>query len=110
MITRRSAGMKKIVDGKLYSTGSAECLGSYTEGYATDFDHIDESLYRTTSGAYFLAGEGGAMTIYATEGEDHMTSGGKGLRPISEAEAREWMELHCTAEEYVEAFGAPASA
>jgi hypothetical protein len=41
--------MKKIVDGKLYDTQTAESLGEWSDN---NFNHY--SLYRTRKGAYFV--------------------------------------------------------
>ena len=102
--------MKSIINGKTYNTETATELGNYRWGAYGDFNHIDESLYRTKKGRYFLAGEGGAMTHYCRSCGDNSWCGGEGITPIEEYEAREWMERHCDAEEYIAAFGEPEEA
>ena len=98
--------MKKIINGKLYNTDTADMLGEYWNGLPCgDFNKVDEALYRTKKGAYFIAGSGGALTHYARRCGDNSQCGGEGLRAVTEQEAREWMEVHCTADEYIEAFG-----
>lgn len=102
--------MKQIINGKTYNTETATELGHYWNGRSdSDFSHISESLYRTKNGQYFLAGEGGPMTRYSRPVGD-MTGGGKGIIPLSESEAREWMERYCDADEYIAAFGEPEEA
>lgn len=102
--------MKRIIDGKTYSTETAQKLGEWWNGLSdSDFRHISESLYRTKNGRYFLAGEGGPMTRYSHPVGD-MTGGGEGIIPLSESEAREWMERHGDFPEYVAAFGEPEEA
>lgn len=102
--------MKHIIDGKTYNTETAQELGSRWNGLAdSDFRHISESLYRTKNDLYFLAGKGGALTRYSRPVGD-MTGGGERIIPLSESEAREWMERHCDADEYVAAFGEPEEA
>ncbi len=102
--------MKQIINGKLYNTETAEKLGSDSYGYGSDFHHWQEALYRTKGGTYFIAGEGGPLSRYARSCGQNETSGGEGIRPLTEAEAREWMEEHCTTDEYVAAFGEPEGA
>ncbi|BDF78686.1 hypothetical protein [Pyramidobacter piscolens] len=102
--------MKQIINGKTYNTETATELGHYWNGRSdSDFSHISESLYRTKNGQYFLAGEGGPMTRYSRPVGD-MTGGGEKIIPLSESDAREWMERHCDADEYVAAFGEPEEA
>ncbi len=50
-----------------------------------------ESLYRTSKGAYFLAGKGGGGTKYA-KAEANQGSEGSGIIPLTEAEALTWCE------------------
>lgn len=98
--------MKQIIDGKMYNTETAELLEEYFNDLPRgDFHCIDEALYRTKKGAFFLAGHGGALTKYAQPCGNCGTCGGDGIFPLSEAEAREWMEQHSTAEKYEETFG-----
>ena len=102
--------MKAIIEGRTYNTETATELGNYRWGAYGDFNHIDESLYRTKKGRYFLAGEGGAMTHYCRPCGDNSWCGGEKIIPIEEYEAREWMERHCDVEEYIAAFGEPEEA
>lgn len=39
--------MKKIIDGKLYDTETAECLGFYPHFDGNTFHYLREALYRT---------------------------------------------------------------
>jgi hypothetical protein len=102
--------MRKVIDGLLYDTKKAEVLGFDDYGYAGDFESWTERLYRTPKGAYFLAGEGGALTKYGRPAEGGGMGGGWAITPLSEAEAKRWMEHHCTTSEYMEAFGSPEEA
>lgn len=103
--------MKKIIDGSLYNTETAKCLGcdEPTGSYRSDVNYYCETLYRTKAGKYFLHGEGGPMSPY---GWWQGNTGGYGERiiPYTPADAREWAEKHLTAEEYAEAFGEPEEA
>lgn len=102
--------MKKVINGKMYNTETAEAVGIWSNDRAkNDFNYIVERLYRTKRGAYFIHGEGGAMTSYA-ESVGDMYGAGEAIRPVDEAGAREWAERHLTGEEYVEIFGEPEEA
>ena len=84
--------MKRIINGKVYDTDTADCIASWDNGrYDLDFKQCEESLYRTKNGAWFLVGSGGPMSKYAHPA-GNMTSGGEGLEPISAEEARQWLE------------------
>lgn len=86
--------MRKIIDGKLYDTKTAEELHSWSNGYGTsDFHHCYEALYKTPKGALFLHGEGGALSKYA---ESHGNSRGSGadITPMTREEAMAWLEQH----------------
>jgi len=97
--------LKKVIDGKMYNTQSAKMLAEYSNELGiSNFRHLDEELYRTKNGTFFLAGNGGPMTKYSE------SCGGEKIIPISEAEAREWLEQHGTVEEYKTIFGEPPEA
>ena len=103
--------MKKVIEGKLYNTETAQELG-YVEpaGYnSSDFNYFRETLYRTKSGKYFLHGEGHGNSRY---GEWHGNTGGWGekIRPYTQEDAREWAEKNLTADEYAKAFETPEEA
>ena len=98
--------MKAIIQGKRYNTESATMIGDYSNGYgAGDFRSVDEALWKTPNGRYFLAGRGGPMTRYSSQCGD-MTGGGSKIIPLSDEEAYEWTELHCPVDVLEEHFGA----
>ncbi len=98
--------MKRVIDGKIYNTETAELLHEWSNGkFTSDFGHCEESLYKTKKGAYFIAGEGGAMTGYARSCGSNSTYGGSGIRVLSEAEAMTWLEEHEGTEALQEYFG-----
>ena len=96
--------MKKILNGKTYNTDTAWLITELpcsTES-TRDFDWHMTYLYRTKKGAYFLSGEGGPMTMWASE-QGNGRGWGEGLRVIDEEEARQHMEnANCTAEDFAE--------
>lgn len=99
--------MKKVIDGKMYDTSTAKKLGEWTNGerYA-DFNYLEESLYRTKAGRYFIYGNGGAMTKYAESAGNNSWSSGSRIEPVSRETAMEWAEEHLDGDEYEEIFGA----
>ena len=97
--------MKKIIDGLRYDTGNAIEIGSYANGFGSDFRSWAATLYRTPrSGRYFLAGEGGPMTRFARS-VGNMTGGGDGLFPMTKEEALAWAEQYLDADEIEQHFG-----
>jgi len=99
--------MKKIINKKLYDTETAQNIGVDGNGYnANDFNCVCETLYRKRTGEYFLHGEGGARSRYASR-EGNMWGWGQQIIPLTYDEAQEWAEKHLTADEYAEAFGMP---
>ncbi len=84
--------MKAIIDGKRYNTETARVIANYSNGLgSSDFRNVSETLYRTNKGAFFLAGEGGAMTKYA-EGNGNNTWGSEKIIVMTDDEALNWLE------------------
>jgi len=86
--------MRRVIKGKTYNTVTAAIIGSDSFGYLNDFDHWNESLYRTKKGAYFLAGSGGARTKYAIRSDRNTYYGGERIFPVTYEEALAWCEAH----------------
>ena len=88
--------MKQVVNGKRYDTETAVQLESWDNGaYGGDFNRCEEALYRTKNGAYFVHGEGGAMSRWSQSYEGGRSrGGGDGIEPVTPAEALEWLESH----------------
>jgi len=98
--------MVRIVERKRYDTANALKVGSASGGgYPTDFGYWEEELYRTATYAWFIVGEGGPSSPYATatDGQGGMR-GGSDLRPVSPGEAYEWLERHEFLDEIAECF------
>lgn len=98
--------MKKIIGGKKYDTDTAKRVGSFESGYIGDFEWRNETLYLKATGEFFLAGEGGAKTRWASRTIDGFSSG-EGILPLTLDEAREWAEEHLTQAEVEELFQIP---
>lgn len=91
--------MKKVIEGKLYNTETAERFGHFWNGRSyNDFDCRDETLYRTKKMNYFLHRNNGCR------------AGGIDIVPMCLAEAMEWMEANEDADAYIKAFGEPEEA
>lgn len=97
--------MKKIINGKKYSTETAAQMGEWqSSGSYTDFSFRHETLYRKRTGEFFLYGTGGAMTRWSQPDGDGLR-GGEGIEPLTEGAARKWAERHLSADEYESIFG-----
>ncbi|MEX2492957.1 MAG: hypothetical protein WD425_14475 [Nitrospirales bacterium] len=58
--------MKRVIDSKVHNTQTAtEICELPCHHYRGDFQYHDTTLYRTPKGAYFVAGEGGPMSMWA---------------------------------------------
>ena len=84
--------MKRTINGKVYNTDTATEIDTYCNSLGQrDFRNLDESLFVTKKGAFFLSGSGGAMTKYSEPCGD-MTGGGDGIIVLSKREALAWLE------------------
>ncbi len=100
--------MKKVIDGKMYNTETAEEIGYESYSYPNDFNYYEDTLYRKKTGEFFLVGSGGPLSKYRVQTAQNSWSGSKEVfTPLSEEEARGWVERNCSAEEYIELFGEP---
>ncbi len=84
--------MKQIIDGKRYDTEKAKEVASYSYGNRTDFHGIEETLYRTDKGTWFLHGWGGAATKYATDLGNGSSGDGEDIQPMTPVQAMRWLE------------------
>jgi hypothetical protein len=86
--------MKKVVNGKLYDTEKAELVASWSFGNPGDFEYVNEELYVTKKGVWFLYGEGGAKSCYSKQIGSNTFSGSERIFPLTPEEAKQWMEEH----------------
>ena len=86
--------MRKVIDGLLFNTETASQVAHWDNGKLPgDFHRLEETLYRTPNGRWFVHGRGGAMTRYSEPaGNGH--SGGQEIRVLTQAEAQSWLEKH----------------
>lgn len=97
--------MKKIINGKVYDTSTAHAVGSWDNGIYGDLNSLSESLYRKRTGEFFLFGQGGARTRYASAAEDNRWSSGSSIIPLTWESARQWAEEHLDGDAYEDIFG-----
>lgn len=78
--------MKRILNGKLYDTTKSILIGHAICLYAKDHDcWLQERLFITQKGAFFLEGIGARMTHW---------NGREGIRDINKETALQWCEHH----------------
>lgn len=83
--------MKKIIDGKVYNTKTAEEISCDSFSTPGDFHYYCETLHRTKNGNYFFHGTGGAMSHYAQSLGNNTTGGGSRIWIVSEEKAVDWL-------------------
>jgi hypothetical protein len=84
--------MKKIINGVRYNTETAQKLAeNYNNLGYNDFYYLNEEIYRTTNGKYFLFGEGGAATKYGIS-EGNFKHASETIIPLSEKEVFDLLE------------------
>lgn len=99
--------MKKIINGKVYDTNTAQRVGYWSNNLTyRDFSWCEETLYRKKTGEYFLHGEGGPASRYAEAVGTNSWGSGERIMPLTYKEASEWAEKHLDGDEYEQIFGA----
>lgn len=96
--------MKKIINGRKYDTNTAKKIDSYS-AHRGSFNYFSETLYRKKTDEFFICGEGGPASKYGVAIDCNSRSGGEGIRPITEEEARLWLETYSDADTYESVFG-----
>ena len=98
--------MKSIINGKRYDTDKAIEIGFADAGCSrTDFKWWTASLYKTPrAGRFFLAGEGGPMTVFKRSHPDGGWGYGGGIIPMTDNDAMAWAERELGAETVEEHF------
>lgn len=100
--------MKKIINGKVYDTGTAKKVASWYSSYArNDFHYYEEELYQKKTGEFFIYGEGNAASPYSRSCGQNEWCGGERIEPLTFKEAQKWAEEHLDGDEYCEIFGEP---
>jgi len=84
--------MKKIINKKVYNTETAKFIAEEHYGSsANDATYYYEQLYKTKKGAWFIYGEGGALSPFG-QTDGNMSFGSSDIRVLSYAEAYRWLE------------------
>ena len=84
--------MKRIINGKSYNTDTATLIAETDNGLShSDFKVIEEDLYKTKKGQYFISYFGGAATCYAVR-NGQWASEGRGIKLLSDTEAMRFLE------------------
>lgn len=97
--------MIKIINGKRYSTDTANEVAYTDNGRCGSLDYEFERLYQKCTGEFFLHHGGGPMTCYARSCGFEGTAGSEVITPLTESEARTWCAEHCDGEVYERIFG-----
>lgn len=98
--------MKKVINGSRYDTDTAKRIGVWeSDQDYVGLSHVEEALYRTKAGKYFLHGIGNAASAYAVRKADGWSAPGEKILPLSEPAAHQWAEQHLDADSFELAFG-----
>ena len=98
--------MKAIIQGKRYNTDTATRVGHWWNHLdSSDFNNVEEDLYITKSGNWFLHGCGGADTEYHEVIGKSWYSGER-IVPLSSQSARTWLEKYGNIESVEKYFSA----
>ena len=82
----------------MYNTETARCVGNWYNNFApNDLWFYEKHLYQKKTGEFFL---------YKNGGPGVFCCGGK-IIPMTQQEAKEWMEEYEDADRYIELFGEP---
>ena len=97
--------MKRVIQGKVYNTDTATLICEVGNGLgASDFDGWYGDLYRSPKGHYFIAGSGGARTMFG-EGNGRTIWGTSGIILVDEADAQEMASKALDGDAYIIAIG-----
>ena len=98
--------MKKIINGRLYNTETAEKIAEWNNGiYGNDFRSCEETLYKKKTGEYFIYGSGGALSKYSVPCGNNGSSGASDITPVTKEQAKIWLETKGDTETYIHEFG-----
>ena len=91
----------------MYNTETATLVGEYQFLYQSDYEYEREELYIKKTGEWFIYGEGGPLSKYREKYGSSSWCGGDVIKPLTENEAREWLEDNNCTDEYIKYFGEP---
>ena len=89
----------------MYDTETAYKIQEWNNGmYGNDFRICEETLYKKKTEEYFIYGSGGALSKYSIAYGNGST-GSSDIIPLTEDEAKNWMETKGDPDAYLEEFG-----
>lgn len=100
--------MKAVINGRKYDTETAEMVGSWSNNLGRgDWHWCNEELYRKKTGEFFLYGEGGGLSPHRTWLTHNSFREGERIVPMTEDEAKAWVEKNLSYWDYANLFGEP---
>lgn len=99
--------MKKVRDGKVYDTDTAEFIGECGTDDPNDYTHEYEALYRKRTGEFFLYYSGGPFSRFRVKYSGSSYRGDAGIKPLLISEAIAWAEENIDGDKFIEVFGNP---
>lgn len=100
--------MKKVINGKMYNTETANLIKRISEGTYGNWDYADEELYRKRNGEFFICFTGrtqSACMVCSTERTLLPHINDTYFYPITRDFARTWAEENLDGNEYESIFG-----
>ncbi|UDM84092.1 hypothetical protein [Vagococcus fluvialis] len=85
--------MKKVINGRTYNTKTSLEIASYYN-QKIGHDVLEETLYLTKKGDYFLYYYGGGLTKYAISVANNQISESKGIKVLTEKQAKNFIEKY----------------
>ena len=86
--------IRRVIGGKLYDTANSErVMHIPCHKYGDNFGWENTDLYLSPNEAWFLAGEGNALSRWGRKGDDGSYPG-DGIQLLTEEEAKALLEEH----------------
>lgn len=84
--------MRRVIEKRVYDTDTALMIAEDWNGLGdNDFRSLNEELYKTKKGNYFIYGSGGPLTKYG-KSRGNQIDGSSKIILMSEQEAYKWLE------------------
>lgn len=103
--------LKSIVEGEIYDTKTATEVAVFEHYPGDNYYLLEEHLYQNKNGKFFLTAAGMGGTPYGYK-EYHNGEYVRGhvLLPLTDEQAKKWLELRELVDEFIEIFGCPDEA
>ena len=89
----------------MYNTKTAEKIQEWDNGmYGNDFRSCEETLYKKTTGEYFIHGSGGALSKYSIAC-GYGSTGSSDIIPLTKDRVKTWMKEKGDPDNYIKEFG-----